>query len=286
MLDYLDDWESKYIKNLKDYDVMAWSDPEAELRYPKYNFVYDKYLLSKYTKVYTVDLEKELPKLYPVVVKPRKNMQGLSKNAYIACSYDEIEDYQGYIAQEYLSNRQYTSDLLLRDGKVVAHYSFITHKNMYHEIKLFSSIPFMSPKVAKKVAEILPNYTGVVNVEYIGTSIIEMHLRPSLQFYDICGGFIATMPSFVKNPNVLPSISFESTFSRVYRTRHDGKVQNVNMPQFKPSTVRSVQLAWEDGYLLSETDLSLFRKRYLIINGTSLPDIENYGNMFKIHIGG
>ena len=89
------------------------------------------------------------------------------------------------------------------------------------------------------------------------------------------------MPEFVKT-GLIPQLRFEQTFSRVFRTRYDGKVKKVVIPELKPKEVRSIQFCWENGYKLSETDPSLFRKRYMVINGTNLQKIEEYGKMFKV----
>lgn len=108
-----------------------------------------------------------------------------------------------------------------------------------------------------------------------------MHLRPSLQFYDISGGFLEQMPDFVTK-GLVPKVNFEQTYSRVFRTRHDGYVSKAHIPPQKPSGVRSIQLCWNDGQKLSETDSGLIRHRYTVVNGNDLTEIENYGKMVKI----
>lgn len=284
MMNQSDKWEFSYVSNLPDAKYVVWDDASAFLSYPKHNYVYDKLLLSQHGGVKCWDLEKELPSLYPVFVKPRMNFDGLSKNAYIAHSPDEIEDYQGYIAQEYLQGMQFTTDLLVDGGNVKAHYTFITQTNTYGEIKLFTSTPFFNPRVAHRLKNILKGFTGPVNVEYIDDKIIEIHLRPSLQFADICGGFTQAVPEFVISGKIKP-IQFEQTFSRVYRTRHDGKPSVLELPD-KPEAVRSVQFTWEDNKKLSETDPSLFRKRYMVVNGTDLSEIEKFGSEVRIRVDG
>lgn len=278
----LDKWEYQYVQNLKDKDLVIWSDEYAEKMFPKYSHVYDKYILSKMCKVGVWDLEKELPSLYPVFCKPRKNLLGLSKGAYVANSFDEIEDHNNYIAQQMFFGIQYTTDYVLKDGKIVEGFSFITHQNYYGEIKLFSSTPFFRQEISNKVEELLDGYTGVCNVEYIDDKIIEMHLRPSVQFTDICGGLIPNLPKFIKN-GTITKVPYEETYSRVFRTRFDGKPEILKLPK-KPPEVRSIQLAWDKNVRLSETDPSLFRKRYLIINGTDLKMIEEFAKDIRIKI--
>lgn len=279
----IEPWEWQFISNLKDKELVAWCDEEAMTMYPKYSWVYDKQLLSNSAGLTCHDLSKELPKSYPVIIKPRVNLEGLSKDCYIATSEDEIEDYDNFIAQELVQGPQFSVDFIMLNGEIKGFFAFQSHKSAYGEIKLFSSSPFFSALVQQDITRALNGYTGVGNVEYIGHKIIELHLRPSLQFYDICGGFISKMPEFIRT-KVVPSFKFERTFSRVFRTRFDGHPEALKIPSKKPSTVRSVQLAWKDGKKLSETDMSLFRRRYLIINGTDINDIEEYGKQFKIKL--
>lgn len=279
----IEPWEWQFIEDLKDKELMAWCDEEAINMYPKHSWVYDKQLLSNSAGLTCHDLEKELPKHFPVIVKPRQNLDGLSKDCYVATSEDEIEDFKGFIAQELVQGPQFSADFICIDGQVKCFFAFQAHKSAYGEIKLFSATPFFSALVQQDIARILKGYTGAGNVEFIGNKIIELHLRPSLQFYDICGGFISKMPEFIRTGN-LPSFRFERTFSRVYRTRFDGCPEALKIPSKKPLTVRSVQLAWKEGQKLSQTDMSLFRRRYLVINGTDLDDIEDYGKQFKIKL--
>jgi len=283
MIDELDRWEAKYIYNLPGYQNLAWSDKEAFYRYPKWNHIYDKLVLSKFTGVTTFDLELEFPSMFPVVVKPRRNFEGLSKNCYIASSADEVEDFAGYIAQELLDGYQCTTDYVLREGVIIDQFSFVTHKNNYGEIKCFSSTPFSPNDVSAKIRVMFQGYTGVLNVESINGRIIEIHLRPSLQFYDVCGGLIEQLPTFY-DKGIWDKVNFEQTYSRVFRTRHDGKVREVKMPNGMPSEVRSVQLCYEEGVPLSSTDPSLFRKRYLVINGTDLTKIEDFAKTIRVRL--
>jgi len=284
MTEDLDAWEEQYIKNLKDKDLLAWSDRAAWYRYPKHSWVYDKQALAHFTGLTTYDLEREIPDkaYYPYIVKPRTNFSGLSKDAYVVSSEDEIEDWEGMIAQEFLEGHQGTSDIVLLDGVILDSFSFTTHKNYYSEIKLFESNPFLPLSVADKVRQLFGDYTGVINVEYIDNRIIEIHLRPSLQFYDICNGFISLLPNFYKTKK-WEKVPFIKSYSRVYRTKHDGTPEIKTMPP-KPEKVSSVQLCWEDGKPISETDPSIGRNRYMVVNGFDLQVIESFGNRCQILI--
>lgn len=284
MLHLLDPWERQYIDNLKDTDQLAWDDFTAWNRYPKYSWVYDKEALAKFTGLLTYDLEKEIPDsaYYPYIVKPRTNFTGLSKDAYVVDSEDEIEDWEGMIAQKFIEGHQGTADLILLDGVILDKFAFTTHKNFYGEIKLFESNPFLPLSVADTIRKLFGGYTGVVNVEYIEGKVIEIHLRPSLQFYDICGGLIEQLPKFIKEGK-WEKVKFSKTYSKIYRTKHDGFPEVKSLPQ-KPKGVSSVQFCWEDGKKISESDPSIGRNRYMVVNGTSLEDIQNFGKACNIQI--
>jgi len=258
----LNRWEAKYITDLKDKDLLAWDDFYAWQRYPKFSWVYDKQALAKFTNLPTYDLEREIPdnSFYPYIVKPN--------------SEDEIEDWSGMIAQEFMVGQQGTADIVILEGTIKDSFAFTTHTNFYGEITLFESNPFLPLPVANLVRNLFQDYTGVINVEYIEGTVFEIHLRPSLQFYDICGGFIEQLPSFMKTKK-WEKTKYERTFSRVFRTKHDGIPEIKSLPPIGEA-IRSIQLCWEDGKKLSETDPSLGKNRYMVINGTNLQAIENY----------
>ena len=279
-----DTWEAKYIANLKNKDLLAWDDEEAFHRYPKYNWVYDKLYLAHLTGVKAWDLETEMPDEYPVIVKPKTNFTGLSKDCYIADRPHEIEDHVGFIAQRVIKGQQYTADMYVKDGRVIEMYPFMTERNSYGEIIGFTTSPIrFDTTIKNQIEPIMKDYNGIINVEWINETIIEIHLRPSLQFFDICGGFIEAMPQFMEDGKP-PSYTFEKTYSLVYRTRHDGKVTDFKLPLNKPDEIRSIQLAWEDDKPLSITDPSLFRKRYMIINGTNRDIINNFASQCMIKL--
>lgn len=278
-----DKWEEAYIKNLRNADFLAWGDEEAFYRYPKHNFIYDKYLLSKTTKTLKVwDLEKEIPNKYPVYVKPKTNFFGLGKDSYVAFSKDEIEDVTGLIAQEFAEGTHYSTDFVLDRGKVIDCWTFVGHKNFYNDFTLWESVPFPD-SIRQYVENLLHDYTGICNFESINGKIIEGHLRGSLQFFDICGGLLEQMPKFIDKGTYTP-VKFKNSYSKVLRTRHDGYVTIKKLPR-KPKSVASLQLAHESKLKLSTCDPSSFRKRFAVINGFNLKDIENYaislrGNIF------
>jgi len=280
MISNLDKWEAKYIQNLKDKESIAWDDEEAYLRYPKWNFIYDKQILSNMAinTPKTWDLTLETPTTYPVYVKPRTNFYGLGKDSYVACSWDEIEDPLNSIAQQFLEGTHYSTDYVLKDGQIIDSWTFIGHKSFYNDFTLWESYPFPDA-IRGDVEDLLWGYTGIANFESIGGVIIEGHLRGSLQFYDISGGMLSKMPQFVNTGTYSPG-KFKKTYSKVLRTKHSGKIEFSRVP-YKPKGVTSVQLCYEPGVPLNVTDPGAFRHRYAVINGTNKKIIDSYAKNLR-----
>lgn len=275
-----DPWEEQYIKNLKNSDVLSWGDSEAYDRYPKLNWIYDKYLLLKTLGQPVWDLEKEIPNKYPVIVKPRKNLFGLGKDCYFASFPSQIEKVVGMIAQPILTGQHISTDYVLINGKIGGMTSFIGYKDEYKEFYLWERTPYTA-KINHIIQNLFKEHTGVVNVETIGGKLIEAHIRPSLQFFDIDGGLQSQLPKVVLERK-FERPKWYSSYSYVARTLHKGKINVKNIPN-KPKSIKSVQIAY-DGTSLSSTDPSAFRKRYAIINGTDLTQIEKYVNLLKRNI--
>lgn len=278
--EYLDKWEYRYIKDLADHELVPWNDEQAFDMYPKHSRVYDKLKVAKkYTRLKTYDLEKTLPSNYPVMVKPRINLHGMSKGAYIASNIDEIGETRGMIAQQIATGKHHTTDLVMLEGDIVDWFTFECHKNHYGSFTLFESVKYVNERVCLNVKDMLKGYTGPVCVEYIGNNIIDIHLRPALQFYDISGGMQKQLPHFMKTGE-WQMTTFEKTYSKVYRTFRNCKVSTPKRQKL-PYGVTSIQYCWEKGSTLGEDIQDEFSYRYMVINGTSLKCIENVGHKIK-----
>lgn len=276
----LDSWEDQYLSGLDDKEVLAWTDDEAKERYSDYAYVYDKLWTGKnLTPLVTFDLEKEMPPNFPVFIKPRENMNGMSKGAYVASFEDEITVRKGMIAQQLATGPHLSTDYVIRDGKVIDFFTFLCHKNYYGSFYLFESIPVDDGIVRKKVQETLKGYTGVACVEAIGGNIIDFHLRPATQFFDICGGLIEQLPNFVKTGE-WRQVPKEQTYSKVLRRGTDAYVTQLHEVNLA-NGIRSIQQCWTEGNKLSEEDQDNFSFRYAVINGSSISDINNFAEKFN-----
>jgi hypothetical protein len=281
---FLDPWEAIYLDRLEGAGYLPWSDELAYKMFPNLNFIYDKLQLSQLVQgPRTWDLSFEIPDLYPCIVKPRTNFYGLSKDAYVVYSADEIYHKENFIAQEFIEGIHFSTDYVLQNGKILDFSTFIGYKNYYGDFTSFERNPFPD-KVADAIEHLMMpfNYTGVLNVESIGGKIIEAHLRSSLQFFDIDGGLQKQLPDFLKS-RTYSRVRYKPSVSKVLRVPYDGDLIVHELPSM-PSTVSSIQITHNKGTSLSSTDPGGVFKRYAVINGFSLKDVNEYAILLRNHI--
>lgn len=284
MVDYkiLDAWEKKYLTKLKDRDILAWSDAEAVYKYPKWKWIYDKYELHRYLQmVPTWNLWDEFPKEYPIFVKPRININGLGFGSGKVNSLFEIFD-RGlcgtHIGQPILSGDHVSTDIVFDGEILVDYFSFYCRYNSRGNLVLFESTNTPpKPALIKKLSKIGEG-RRVMNVETIGNKPLEVHLRPSVQFYDISGGLLEQMPNFIQTGAWRP-VRQESTYSRVFRRPNDSRAARPSKIPPYPSGIRSIQFCWESQKRLSKHGQDPNSFKYLVVNGTNLRNINAYGRM-------
>jgi len=273
----LDSWEHQYVRNIesKYLSTIAWTDPEACGRYPSFQWVYDKYDLSQRMGVKCWDLEKGDPDYYPCFVKPKYNLWGMGESAYKCSHPDELPDNRaGFIAQEYFTGGHLSTDFVIFDSKIVDDFSFIGHKDSKGSFNLWESTQRYADE-AYLFAEIVCFYgigNAIINVETINGRVIEAHLRPSTQFFDISGRIInQAMLCFHRNQQYIPRAkTFEKTYSHVNRMYNDAIVYQAYQIKELPKGVRSVQLCWENALPLSACAQDMTSYRYLVVNGNDL----------------
>lgn len=280
----MDFWQYESIKEIPNWKQIFLTDKQAYDTYPQHNWIYDKCELIKRLESYPVYL---LPQQvdqvtdFPVFVKPRTNFNGMGARAQVVRNKQQLYalDLTGLIAQKHLYGIHISTDYVIVNGEIADQFAFIGHKTVQGSFWCFASTRQTNPHVENKVKQIGLNQ-GIINVETIGGKIIEMHLRGSLQFIDICGGMLEQYAKYYnKEISKWTKTRYESTFSYVCRRKTDAipNLDTKKLPQ-KPPTIRSVRFCWTPGANkpLSNYDQDEFSYRYLIINGTSVDDIENY----------
>lgn len=167
------------------------TDVQAYIKYPLYNFVYNKLELIKSQNITCAPIG-VYPQTYPIVIKPIINLFGMSKNVIVVNSDDEYEvalkdkKNPGSFWMPQLKGNHYTIDLFIIDSNIVFFNAFqsITSSRFKHKqnIGLFSEHIYIKnyslpAKCDEFIKAYIPNYTGFLNIEIIDDIIIEIHLR-------------------------------------------------------------------------------------------------------------
>jgi hypothetical protein len=268
----LEPWDYNQIKRIKGWQDLVWSDEEAIIAFPKHSWVYDKKRLAdKQGMVPTVDLDRESPKEYPVFVRPRINLNGMSIGAGIVTCEEELPKDYGYIAQPVLPGNQYTTDYVIKDNKIIDKFTFKATRDKRGSFFMFESVKKEFFNVEKFI-ESLKLGTRVVNVENIEECILEMHLRPSMQFIGICGGLIEQIPAFFKTGR-WARVKQEKTYSRLVRVSEDGIYDLDLEPKVYPG-VDCWQKCWYDEKRVSKATNDENSYRLYFVNGRNKLSIE------------
>lgn len=123
------------------------------------------------------------PESYPVFVKPICNLLGMGVGARKVSNHEEYKQCQhlsGYFWMEHLEGEHLSHDFVLHKGKPVFYHCFKGY-SLGSGIFDYWESTFPEEGVRKHVRawveENLEDYTGCMNVETMGSKIIECHLR-------------------------------------------------------------------------------------------------------------
>lgn len=291
----LDDWDINQIKHIEDYKKICWDDVSVCQKYPQFKWVYDKYKICNHfgTKTYSnTDFKGEN---YPYILKPRFNLLGMGKNSFLSFSTTDTKqklhklhlNKHNMIAQEYLCGLHISTDLLVKSGEILQKVSFIGHSNEYGLFDYWQST-INHPSIVDDISKTI-GWTGGMNVETIGNKVIEVHLRPAIQFADINCELTDRIPYLNRNITYNPTLKYWMDnppkkcvpgYSKTYWRKKDAKISFIR-PDLPPIDmfpgVTSYNFTWYPGKWLSNEVNPLNGYRYLIINGTNYENILKFG---------
>lgn len=162
-------------------DVTAWRSMAAQWLYVK-PLVYEA-LGVRY------GLYPELPETYPVIVKPAINLHGLGWGARLAHTADDIANAPGCLWMPVAEGDHLSVDVTTRGTDVsvrqVVRGVRGSHVGVFRHWERIEADPFLEPRIWE-IARLLgigmqcavPKW----NIEFIGTTLIEIHLRGSDEF--------------------------------------------------------------------------------------------------------
>lgn len=126
-----------------------------------------------------------LPEIYPVILRPIINLTGMGAETYKADNEEEYKKLMkhGYFATPFIDDKHTSHDLYIENGMAINHTIFEGVKNdeitgcfKYWELLKHNELPELNDNI-KKLLRKIKKYTGPLNIECIGDSIIEVHLR-------------------------------------------------------------------------------------------------------------
>jgi hypothetical protein len=179
------------------------TDAGAYKANPNYNFVYNKLFIAQTQKI---DCGKMniYPHEYPVFIKPIINLKGGNLGCYKVNTKQEFERFKhrnDFYWATFLHGQEGSTDFVMDKGNILFELSYVMEKT---ENSIIQQKTIISPKnkcpqkIKDWIYTYLKDYTGCVNIQYIGNTIIEVGLR-----FDSGGNFIqwANNPVFIERIN-------------------------------------------------------------------------------------
>lgn len=252
--------------------VIPTGDVGAYQFYIKHRWVYNK--LELYQTLGYEAFPHGVPiTKFPVFSKPIYNLFGMSMNAKAVFSADEHEYTAGHLWMPVFYGRHISTDYALLDGKIVWSYSMSGHKDEKGSFTHWHFTNSLQQHEIEWVEEHMTGFTGIINIESIGSKIIEVHLRCSTQFVDLYGNdFIAAMIDLYENKIWSKVERATPGYSFVVRIDKSEAVENKSLKFNFPSTDK-VQIYYtvdENEPLSQFVDNDPYSYRIAVVNGNNI----------------
>ena len=168
----------------EDSDAWTWN--------PRHRWVYDRIAIAQSQGI-DAGPHGTLPPSFPVFSKPIVNLKGMGLGTRILQTPEDYDRHctAGHMWMQLLSGRHLSSDAAVVSGEVrwwrhvtglPAGGGTFDYWTVHADAK-----PALEASLGRWIANHLGDYTGLVNLETVGGSIIEIHLRPSDQWPDLYG---------------------------------------------------------------------------------------------------
>ena len=190
----IDPWRHQYFRNVpcpnevriptEDSDAWVWN--------ADYRWVYDRIAIATSQGI-AAGPHGTIPAEFPVFSKPIVNLKGMGVGARVISSRDEYDRQHtpGHMWMTLLRGKHLSSDVAVVSGKPVwwchSHGLPAGGGTFDHWIVGAEPEPGLERRLNAWVQEHLDGYTGMVNLETIGGTIIEIHLRLTDQWPDLYG---------------------------------------------------------------------------------------------------
>lgn len=189
-----DPWRLQYFEHVPcpEHVVIPTDDPDSWRLCPAHRWIYDKLKLAE-TQGLEAGPHGVMPAAFPVFSKPIVNLRGMGLGSCVIRSAAEMAHrYQpGHMWMPLLGGVHVSTDCAVADGRVMwfRHASGATWDDgmFRHWTVHAQGFPALGTPLTGWVAAHMRGYTGMMNVETIGGTIIEAHLRFADQWCDLYG---------------------------------------------------------------------------------------------------
>jgi hypothetical protein len=182
----------------EDSDAWAWNS--------RYRWVYDRIAIAR-SQGLAAGPNGTLPPRFPVFSKPIVNLKGMGLGTRIVLSLEDYERHgkAGHMWMTLLTGRHVSSDAAVVGGNA-RWWRHVTGRPAgggtfdYWTVHADAD-PALEASLGGWIATHLHDYTGMVNLETIDGSIIEIHLRMSDQWPDLYGhGWVEALVGLYRRP--------------------------------------------------------------------------------------
>lgn len=189
-----DPWRLQYFAHVPcpEHVSIPTDDPDCWLLFPAHRWIYDKLKVAE-TQGLAAGPHGVTPQSFPVFSKPITNLRGMGVGSrVISSAADMAHHYQpGHMWMPLLTGDHISTDCALVNGRVVwlRHATGVPWDDgMFRHWTVHArDVPDLRAHLVDWVAAHMQGYTGMMNFETIGGTIIEAHLRFADQWCDLYG---------------------------------------------------------------------------------------------------
>ena len=172
--------------------MIPTDDPDCWQLFPRHRWIYDKLKVAE-TQGLSAGPHGVMPPSFPVFSKPIINLKGMGIGSRIIRSPREMEHHfqPGHMWMPLLEGEHVSTDCAVHNGRIVwlRHATGVPWEDgMFRYWTVHADgFPRLEEALRDWVAAYMAGYTGMMNFETIGGSIIEAHLRFADQWCDLYG---------------------------------------------------------------------------------------------------
>ena len=189
-----DPWRTQYFEHVAcpENVFISTDDTDSYALYPDHRWVYNKLIVAESQQIPCAP-HGIAPPSFPVFSKPIYNLRGMGMETRTFTSHDEYlaERDPGHMWVELLDGEHLSSDVAVVKGEATWWRHVQGHPAPHQTFDYWTVLAARRPAVesycAAWISTHLSTYTGMLNLETIGGTIIEVHLRFADQWPDLYG---------------------------------------------------------------------------------------------------